>query len=152
MVIFKEGPRSITRFGTRTAVAFSKHAIMRLIQRGSVHNIDELRKALRYIWKRVADAEMMTSSRRKVAKGEQWLVPIEPIEDGERLVAVMRGPSNSQAEQYCYITTFLPWSMIREEMKPAILELDDFLRRHRLEESMELKATYERLFDAVRSE
>jgi hypothetical protein len=75
----------------------SRHALSRLVQRGGIESVDDLREAMRAAWPALALVEAVTRSRRFVDKTLSWIVPVRlPKSEGFVALACTTADDNTQ--------------------------------------------------------
>jgi hypothetical protein len=65
--VTRDGPNTRARKGFHVLAALSKHAIVRMIQRGGVETVAQLREAIVDFWPRLMLVEALTHERRALA-------------------------------------------------------------------------------------
>jgi hypothetical protein len=124
----KEGPTDVeVSVYQITLFAMTKHAILRLIQRGGALTVSDLEREFKKNWKRLLIAELYSRERRGLKNGEVFFVPLSPSPNGERLFAVMQGPEKKDHALTFILKTVLYEYMIPEKYIEPLNRLDEFM-------------------------
>jgi hypothetical protein len=105
----------------------SRHALLRLAQRGGVTSRTDLSMAIRQIWNRVGLFEIATRDRRENQKIDRWLVPVRIHSCNEPLLLVISSRENNGEHTCPTLVTVLSWDMLYPHQTKAVTDLDAFL-------------------------
>jgi hypothetical protein len=127
----RDGPNAPARKSVDVLAALSKHAVVRIIQRGGVETVGQLREAIVDFWPRLMLVEALTHERRALAQGDHWFVPITLASAPEPLVFVCSGPGVDDRDGLFYVKSALSLSMLKPAERERVLRLheasvDDF--------------------------
>jgi hypothetical protein len=145
--------RGSFKFRDVVAYVLSRHAAIRLIQRGGVHTVAELRQSIVNAWPRLSALYDFTRNNNYCAK--EWHYPVRVSPDGPLLVAVISplrggfgGENAKDVSTGLGVRTFLHLEMAPASIRGGILELDHFLAGN-ADKLAEESATFGRLLSAV---
>jgi hypothetical protein len=121
--VTRDGPSTKAHKSFNILAALSKHAIVRLIQRGGVETVAQLREAIVDFWPRLMLVEVLTRERRALAQGDVWFVPVVLASAPEPLVFVCSGPGVADRDGLFYVKTAMPVSMLKPADRDKVMRL-----------------------------
>jgi hypothetical protein len=128
VIMTKEGVAHRTQYSEFTVAAFTRHAIVRAVQRLNTETTDDLLATVRAAWPSVLLAELVTRDERTLRRGGAWLIPFRaPTQHPDDFaVAVMAGAGESDAHDLFFVKTIITSDQLRmdDQFDPALKLLD----------------------------
>jgi len=123
--IMRKGVSHPPEIEAKTPALFTRHAVIRAIQRAGVHKVEDLVYFLRHIWVRVLLMYPLAY------QGEQtWVIPVRiPTKENPIAIAVTPGQDFQDLKPHLVIKTVLPDDVFNRSKH--IAELDDYLERNK---------------------
>lgn len=130
VTIEKHGISSKTRTDFFVVASLTKHALIRLVQRGACHNAHDLSASLEGMWPALSLAEALTRNVRENFAGDVWLIPATiPTQDAP-VVLVTAGPTSRDHEFLFYVKTVLRLDMLTPAQLGPVTKLYELLASH----------------------
>ena len=110
-------------------VGFSRHALIRLVQRAKCRRPEDLVTMLRRVW---GLSSLLYGLKREDLPGPGhpgWLIPVNGM-DGECVYPVVKGGDGRRGEPILAITTILTRRMLTGDVRAAFTPWDEFFTRH----------------------